>query len=146
MTLCVSLGEVWESFKSSPPWYLASMGFILGGVLASFLGVVIYRTPRGIGLGGRSTCACGRQLKVYENIPVIAWIAFKGQTRCCKERIPTYLFVYEALVSLAMMGAGLHSLEYLAVGIALFVLFTGITRLWLVSVVNRKQKSNIPHV
>lgn len=146
MPLGVSFGEVWESFKYSPPWYLASTGFILGGVLASFLGVVVYRTPKGIGLGGRSACVCGRQLKVYENIPVFAWIALKGRTRCCKERIPTYLFVYEAFVSLAMMGAGLHSLEYLAVGISLFVLFIGITRLWLASVLNRKQKSTIPHV
>lgn len=146
MTLGISSGEVWESFKSSPPWYLASMGFILGGVLASFLGVVVYRTPRGIGLGGRSVCACGRQLKVYENIPVVAWVALKGRTRCCGERIPVYLFVYEALASLAIMGAGLHSLKYLAVGIALFVLLIGVTRLWLWLVFNRQQKPKTPHV
>lgn len=133
--------EVWESFKSSPPWYLAFMGFVLGGVFASFFGVVLYRTPRGISLGGRSVCVCGRQLKIYENIPVVAWVLLKGRTRCCGKRIPTYLFVYEALVSLSMMGAGLHSIEYLAISITLFVVCIGATRIWLVLVFNRKEKS-----
>lgn len=142
----ISLGDIWENFKSSPPWYLASMGFLLGGVLASFLGVVLYRTPQGIGLAGRSACICGRQLKVYENVPVLAWIVLQGRTRCCKQRIPAYMFVCEALGSTALMFAGFYGIIPLGAALALFVLCIVAIRVWLVIVFKKKQKTNVPHV
>ena len=36
----------------------------------------------------RSYCdGCGRQLKWYENIPIVSWVIQKGKTRCCREKL-----------------------------------------------------------
>jgi hypothetical protein len=50
-------------------WLGVLYGAFLGGCLASFGCVVSERVPAGLSIGGRSVCACGRQLKVRENIP-----------------------------------------------------------------------------
>lgn len=142
----ISLGDVWEGFIASPPWYLATVGFVLGGLLSSFLGVVVYRIPRGLGLGGRSVCVCGRQLKAYENVPVFAWIFLRGKTRCCGERIPFYLFAYEIVSSLALMSAGFLGLGYLGAGTALFVaLIVVLVIVFKVSFL-RKKKSGVQYL
>ena len=37
----------------------------------------------------RSFCDfCGRQLRWYENVPVVSWIIQKGKTRCCHNPLP----------------------------------------------------------
>jgi leader peptidase (prepilin peptidase)/N-methyltransferase len=79
-----------------PDWYWSLMGALTGGCLASFLGVVFDRCPRGEGLNGRSKCACGRQLQAHENIPVLGWILAGGTARCCWSRIPVKHPVTEA--------------------------------------------------
>lgn len=62
----------------------------LGGLIAgSFVTVVGYRVPRGESIvGPRSRCTtCGRQIAAYDNVPVISWLALRGRSRCCGERI-----------------------------------------------------------
>lgn len=102
-----------ETLEVLPSWYVALTGFVLGGILASFFGVVLYRTPRGLSLGGRSICVCSRQLKFYENVPVIGWLALKGRTRCCKQKIPYTMFIQETLVAFIFAVAGAHDLRSL---------------------------------
>jgi len=52
-------------------------------------------------LGGRSFCdGCGRQLKWYENIPVVSWVIQKGKTRCCYKKLPV-------LYPITEMGTGI---------------------------------------
>lgn len=63
---------------------------VLGGMIAgSFVTVVGYRVPRGESIvGPRSRCtSCGRQIAAYDNVPVLSWLALRGRSRCCGERI-----------------------------------------------------------
>jgi leader peptidase (prepilin peptidase)/N-methyltransferase len=75
--------------------------------------VVAERVPAGVSINGRSRCACGRQLKARENIPVLGWLAARGVARCCGARLPRRLLGWEvgyaawgALVALAATRAG----------------------------------------
>jgi leader peptidase (prepilin peptidase)/N-methyltransferase len=71
-----------------PVWYQAVVAFVFGAAIASFLCVVAERLPRREPLGGRSRCACGRQLRASENIPILGWLRVGGRARCCNSRIP----------------------------------------------------------
>jgi len=77
---------------------------VLGLCVGSFVNMLMYRTAvrydliknplRGVGKKQitnkrRSFCDfCGRQLKWYENVPVISWLIQSGKSRCCKEKLP----------------------------------------------------------
>jgi prepilin signal peptidase PulO-like enzyme (type II secretory pathway) len=69
--------------------------FFIGAALGSFAGVVIERGPKGAIHGERSHCACGRQLKWYENIPIIGWLRIGGRTRCCNTKLPVWYLLLE---------------------------------------------------
>lgn len=74
---------------------LTLLAFYLGASIASFLGVVIERVPKGESITGRSHCACGRQLKWYENIPVIGWLSTGGTAKCCGAKLPVWYLLFE---------------------------------------------------
>lgn len=39
--------------------------------------------------GGRSKCThCGHQLSVLENLPIVSWLALKGKSKCCQQKLP----------------------------------------------------------
>ena len=87
-------------------WGLVVWAAVLGAVLGSFLGVVIERVPQGRSIGGRSQCVCGRQLRWWENIPVLSWLMLMGRARCCGARIPVwYLRLEVGLAALASIIA-----------------------------------------
>ena len=44
---------------------------------------------------GRSKCACGRTLKITENIPVVGFLKTKGVAKCCQTKIPSWYFLAE---------------------------------------------------
>ena len=95
----------------SLPWVLASIGAVFGLLIGSFLNVVIYRLPvildrqwvaEGLELAGqpvpqhqpfnltlpRSRCPhCGHQIRWYENIPVLSYVALRGACSRCKTGI-----------------------------------------------------------
>ena len=74
------------------PVLLAAAGLATG----SFLNVCIHRLPRSQSVvWAASACtACGRPLRWFENVPVIAWLALRGRCRTCGARIsPAYLLV-----------------------------------------------------
>ena len=61
--------------------------------------MLVYRTAKQYGVlkskspkvksKNRSFCDfCGRQLRWYENIPVVSWIVQKGRSRCCGKKLP----------------------------------------------------------
>lgn len=82
----------------------AVYGGLVGSALASFACVVSERAAaRRPFMGGRSVCACGRQLKAYENVPVFGWLRVGGKARCCGARIPVRYLVAE-LVGLCAGG------------------------------------------
>lgn len=79
---------------------LVFLAFMLGASLASFAGVVIERVPKGESINGRSHCACGRQLKWYENVPVFGYLFTGGKAKCCGAKLPVWYLFFE-------LGAGL---------------------------------------
>jgi leader peptidase (prepilin peptidase)/N-methyltransferase len=83
--------------------FLGVMGLIVG----SFLNVCIYRLPRRQSLnwpGSRCT-TCERALSWYENIPLVSWIALRGQCRTCGARI-SVIYPLVELVTGALFVAG----------------------------------------
>jgi leader peptidase (prepilin peptidase)/N-methyltransferase len=78
-----------------PPWFLRVFALIFGLLFGSFLNVVIFRVPvgRSVVTPG-STCACGKPIAPYDNVPVLSWLLLRGRARCCGARIsPRYPLV-----------------------------------------------------
>jgi leader peptidase (prepilin peptidase)/N-methyltransferase len=74
---------------------------LFGLLIGSFLNVVAWRLPRGESLiKPRSKCpGCATQLKAYDNIPVVSWLALRGRCRGCGERISARYPVVEAVTA-----------------------------------------------
>jgi leader peptidase (prepilin peptidase)/N-methyltransferase len=68
---------------------LAIFVFLFGISVGSFLNVLIYRVPKGINISfPPSKCtSCDTKLEWYHNIPLLSWLALKGQCAFCKEKI-----------------------------------------------------------
>jgi leader peptidase (prepilin peptidase)/N-methyltransferase len=78
-----------------------------GLAFGSFLSVLIYRVPRGQGLGGRSRCPhCGRQIRAWENVPLLSYVALRGRCRGCGNRISPEYPVTEAATAILFVLAG----------------------------------------
>lgn len=73
--------------------------FLLGSILASFFGVVIYRVPNNMSIiNPPSFCPnCNHKIKWYENIPIFSFIFLKGKCSNCKASIGWFSFIYELL-------------------------------------------------
>ena len=65
--------------------YAVALG-LFGG---SFLNVVIHRVPRGMNIARPpSHCpACGKQLRFYDNVPIVSYAVLRGRARCCGAKI-----------------------------------------------------------
>jgi hypothetical protein len=81
--------------------FAAVVGAVFGAITASFLCVVAERVPRGDSIGGRSQCACGRQLRNRENIPVLGWVLAWGRARCCGASIPAFYVLAEIFLTVS---------------------------------------------
>lgn len=91
---------------------MAGVGAIafLGGLLTgSFLTVVAHRVPRGVSIvGPRSRCpGCEAQIAAYDNVPVLSWLALRGRSRCCGERISVRYPLTELALGLLFAGVAL---------------------------------------
>jgi leader peptidase (prepilin peptidase)/N-methyltransferase len=113
------------------PWGLAVLGLCVG----SFLNVVIHRLPKMLEqqwkldaaytLGQEvkepepaeqltlskpaSRCpACGHQIRWYENIPVISWLALRGKCSACGTRISVRYPLIELLTAALFAGFGVQ--------------------------------------
>jgi|YelNatPaOPRAMG01_1025707.scaffolds.fasta_scaffold148624_1 leader peptidase (prepilin peptidase)/N-methyltransferase len=70
--------------------------FILGLIFGSFANVCIYRLPKGKSIitPGSFCPNCNKNIKWFDNIPVLSYIFLKGKCRYCKKPIsPRYLIV-----------------------------------------------------
>jgi leader peptidase (prepilin peptidase)/N-methyltransferase len=74
---------------------------LFGLLIGSFLNVVAWRLPRGESLvRPRSKCpGCSAQLKPYDNVPVLSWLALRGRCRGCGEKISARYPVVEAVTA-----------------------------------------------
>lgn len=61
----------------------------VGLSVGSFLNVVIYRFPLGMGLSHPpSTCpVCGTRIETRDNIPLVGWLRLRGKCRACETSI-----------------------------------------------------------
>ncbi len=74
---------------------------MLGACAGSFLGVVVYRMPRGLSIvTPPSRCgACGTRLSAIENIPILGWLLLRGRCRHCGTPIPVSCIIMELAVA-----------------------------------------------
>jgi leader peptidase (prepilin peptidase) / N-methyltransferase len=87
-----------------PVWFRAAAGFAVGAATGSFVALVIDRVPRGIGISGRgdsppSRCVCGRELALWENLPIVSYLALRGRARCCGAAIPAWYLGAEVMLA-----------------------------------------------
>ncbi len=63
--------------------------FMFGLIVGSFLNVCIYRLPhsKSIVYPGSQCPQCGRDIRFYDNIPVLSFIILKGKCRYCRSAI-----------------------------------------------------------
>ena len=95
----------------------AVYGAVMGASFASFGCVVAERGAAGQSLSGRSACACGRQLKVVENVPVLGWLRIRGVASCCGSKLPVRYLLWEAaLGGYGGLAGGLAWWRWWAVG------------------------------
>ncbi len=76
-----------------------------GAMIGSFVNVVVYRLPRGIGLARRGS-HCQHAVRVYDNIPVVSYLMLGGRCRDCGGPIaPRYPLVEALFASLFFIVA-----------------------------------------
>jgi len=89
-------------------WYFGAFAFIIGACVGSFLNVVIYRLPLGMGLlRADSHCpVCKMPIAKRDNIPIFGWLKLRGRCRECAVRIsPRYMLVELATALIYLMLA-----------------------------------------
>lgn len=89
-------------------WPFVLIAFALGSSMASFFGAMVERLPKGESTSTPSHCACGRNLKPWENVPVLGWLTLKitnyGKTKCCNSTLPKWYVLMEAITGFAFAG------------------------------------------
>ncbi|MEO2069222.1 MAG: prepilin peptidase [Desulfurobacteriaceae bacterium] len=118
------------------------LAFVIGAIVGSFLNVCIYRIPLGKSLiFPPSSCpSCGREIKWYDNIPIISYLILRGRCRNCKEKISVQYPIIEFLTGLltllvfAKYGISLSTFYFLILTYVLIVVATIDIKTMLVSV------------
>ena len=88
--------------------------FIIGGLLGSFLNVVIYRLPRekSIVFPGSKCPKCNNEIAWYDNIPILSWLLLKAKCRYCSEpismRYPLVEFLTASLLYSTYLSLGIN--------------------------------------
>jgi len=85
------------------PLFIGAFGLFVG----SFLNVCIYRLPIGrTVLWGRSHCPhCDRQIRAWENIPVLSWLMLRGRCAGCGASIGLKYPLVELVTGVLFAGA-----------------------------------------
>lgn len=79
--------------------YIATLVFIFGTLIGSFLNVLIYRLPIGLDfVKTNSMCtSCKHRLHWYDLFPLFSWLFLGGKCRYCKAKISAQYPIVEAL-------------------------------------------------
>jgi leader peptidase (prepilin peptidase) / N-methyltransferase len=93
--------------------FLQMIIFLLGLCAGSFVNMLVYRTASRYGITNsklritndkRSVCDfCGKQLKWYENVPVVSWMILGGKSRCCGKKLPLAYPIVEITTGLLFL-------------------------------------------
>lgn len=88
------------------PLLSASIVFVFGLIIGSFLNVVILRLHTGRAPTGRSHCmSCGVHLSTFELIPAFSYLALRGRCAHCSSRISSQYILVEVLTGILFMFA-----------------------------------------
>lgn len=101
-------------------YFILTLLGLLSLAIGSFVSAISYRIPRGLGfVKGRSFCdSCKKELKWYDNIPLISFLFYRGVSRCCGKRIS----VRYPIIELATL-IGFITLFLLSANITYYVLY-----------------------
>lgn len=88
--------------------------FALGAVVGSFLNVCIYRIPwqKSLVWPGSHCPHCLHAITARDNIPVLSWLALRGECRQCGKPIAPRYALVEALVGLLFVATYLADVVY----------------------------------
>jgi len=89
---------------------LAALGagfFVIGTVVGSYLNVCIYRIPwqKSVVWPGSRCPRCCTAIAGFDNIPILSWIALRGECRHCGLPISARYPLVETLTGLLFLGA-----------------------------------------
>jgi leader peptidase (prepilin peptidase)/N-methyltransferase len=81
--------------------------FLIGSVVGSFLNVCIYRIPwqKSVIWPGSRCSNCYVAISARDNIPILSWLALRGECRHCGAPISVRYILVEALVGFLFLGA-----------------------------------------
>ena len=98
--------------------------FLVGSILASFLGLVIDRFPEQSIVFPASHCdSCQTRLRPLDLIPIVSQIFNRFRCRYCKVRYPVWYALFELCLGLIFLA---FSLEFLTLG-QIILITTGLT-------------------
>ncbi len=86
--------------------FFACWIFAFGACLGSFLNVCIWRIPHGESVvTAPSHCTkCGAEIRWFDNLPVVSYLALRGRCRACRERYSPRYLVVEVLTGLLFVA------------------------------------------
>lgn len=95
-----------EALATSPAALAAA--FLLGTLWGSFANVCIYRWPptkehphgRSVVSPGSHCGACGKPVRWYDNVPILAWLWLRGKCRDCGTQFSARYILVEALTGI----------------------------------------------
>lgn len=101
--------------------------FAFGLIIGSFLNCLIWRLYKEETVLGRSYCPnCNKELKWYDNIPLLSFIILKGRCRFCDEKIswqyPLVELITGLLFALSYYLSLKHGFSFLELFFYLFVI------------------------
>ena len=86
--------------------------------------------PKNIGISGRSNClSCKKQIKWYDNIPLLSYILLKAKCRNCLSKIDIEYFIVELISAISFLtiyhyfGISLDSLFFFIISIFFIIIF-----------------------
>ena len=91
--------------SSFPPWLLIAWIAAMGGVIGSFLNVVVYRLPAGLSIvhPGSHCPKCNHPIRWFDNVPVLSWFLLRGRCRDCHAPISIRYPLVEAATMLMFL-------------------------------------------
>lgn len=115
----------------TPETFFLVVAGLFGLLVGSFLNVCIFRLPRGTSIvWPASACgSCKRELRWFENIPIVSWVALGAKCARCKAPISVQYPLVEAITAVlfvlvaATTPAGPQLVARLLFVCALIVLF-----------------------
>ncbi len=111
----------------------ATVAFLLGASVGSFVSVLAWRLPRELSIvsPGSRCDSCERTIPWWANIPILAYLGLRGRCIMCGATIPFRHFLAE--ISLAVTALYLYLAFPLPDAIARFVLCAA---LWVVAIID----------